>query len=278
MSTPGYTYSSSLTPPGFFSGRANVRHLYQPYRRPHPRIPLPHKSISVRHHLQPPERFPYVFRLHRRSPFLLHLEQPASRDTLCAGRVGIASAGLSVYGGGGSVSGGAVGAAAAPGPLAFLIIGPGGGGGRPSGVSARCVRARTLLSAFLALFDSDGFFRDRLHDFKGQKAKDVNDVVVGLGVRDDAEAGPLAEAFTFPKGERSLATVRPEDVLVARHVARAFVGAGEPGERSFVLFFFGVVGFVFDVVGGEGGGVGIGCCDAVGGRFGEKGVNFPGED
>ena len=224
-----------------------------------------------------------MFRLHRRAPFLLHLKQPAARDTLCCSGVGIASAAsLSVCGGSTGVGRGSVRAAATPRALAFLVITSSScpASGR-STTPTRRIRTRTLLPALLALLDADRLFCDRLNDLEGQKAEDIDDVVVGLGVRDDAEAGPLAEAFALAEGEGGLAAVGPEDVLVARHVARAFVGGREAGERGFVLLFFRVVGFVFEVIGGEVGGVGVGVGargDAVGGGFGEEGVDFPGQD
>ena len=72
--------------------------------------------------------------------------------------------------------------------------------------------------------DLERLLRDGLDDLEGQEAEDVDDVVVGLAVGDDAEAGPLAEALALAEGEGGLAAVGPVDVLVARHVLGAFVG------------------------------------------------------
>lgn len=78
----------------------------------------------------------------------------------------------------------------------------------------------------------------RLHDLEGEETEDVDDVVVGLAVGHDAEAGPLAEALALAEREGGLATVGPEDILVACHVLGAFVSRGEARKRRFVLLFF----------------------------------------
>ena len=86
--------------------------------------------------------------------------------------------------------------------------------------------------------------RQSLHDIIEQEAQDVDDVVVGFAVGDDAETGPLAEPFGFFVGEGCLAAFAVVDVFVLGHAFCALVGLLEAFEGGGVGFFFFFVVFV----------------------------------
>jgi hypothetical protein len=80
------------------------------------------------------------------------------------------------------------------------------------------------LQAGLLLLDVEGDLGQGLDHLKGQEAEDVDDVVRGPRVGDDAEAGPLAEALALAEGEGGLAVLGPGDVLLLGHGLCALVG------------------------------------------------------
>lgn len=108
--------------------------------------------------------------------------------------------------------------------------------GTTGGASATTT-ASFLLEEIFGLFHLEGLLGQGLDDLKGQEPQNVDDVVVGLAVRDDAEAGPLAETLALAEGEGGLATLGPVDVLLARHVLGALVGLLEPLQRREVHLF-----------------------------------------
>lgn len=60
---------------------------------------------------------------------------------------------------------------------------------------------RALIVQILRRFDLQRLFSEHLHNLKGQKAEDIDHVVVGSAVCDDAEAGPLSETLGFAEGK-----------------------------------------------------------------------------
>lgn len=111
------------------------------------------------------------------------------------------------------------------------------------------------------LLDLEGNFGQGLDHFKGEKAKDIDDVVGWLAVGDDAKAGPFAEPLALAPGEGCLTIFRPRHVLLSRHDFGALVGLAQTLERDVVHFFLLLVFFV----------VALGNFDRVEGR------GFPGE-
>lgn len=111
------------------------------------------------------------------------------------------------------------------------------------------------------LLDFQGNLGEGLDHLEGEEAEDVDNVVGGLAVRHDAEAGPLAEALALAVREGRLAVLRPGDVLFARHGLCALVGLAEALERDVVHFLFFFVVLV----------VALGHLDVV------EGGGFPGE-
>lgn len=108
----------------------------------------------------------------------------------------------------------------------------------------------------LLLLDLEGDLGEDLHHLEGQEAKDVDDIVRGLAVRHDAEAGPLPEPLALAVGEGGLAVLGPGDVLVLGHDLGALVGAAEAlegDEVHLVLILVLLVLALGDLDGVEGG-------------------------
>jgi hypothetical protein len=74
------------------------------------------------------------------------------------------------------------------------------------------------------------FFRQGLHNFKGQKSEDIDYIVVGLAVDDGAKSCPFSKPFTLSECKTCLTTVGPVHVFVFCHVLGSFVSRGQSGQ------------------------------------------------
>ena len=99
---------------------------------------------------------------------------------------------------------------------------------------ARVIGAALGAGHVLLFLDLEGDLGEGLDHLEGQEAEDVDDVVRRLAIRDDAEAGPLAEALALAPGEGGLAVLGPGDVLLLGHDLCALVGLAQPLERDVV--------------------------------------------
>lgn len=113
-----------------------------------------------------------------------------------------------------------------------------------------------LLIQVLLLLDAQRLLGEGLHDLKGQKAQDIDNIVVRLGLGDRPEASPLAEALALAESEGCLTVLRPRDVLLLGHGFGSLIGFLEALEGGVVHFLLVLVVFVValgDFLGVEGG-------------------------
>lgn len=116
--------------------------------------------------------------------------------------------------------------------------------------------AALLLIQVLLLLDAQRLLGEGLHDLKGQKAEDIDNIIVWLGFRDCSEASPLAETLALAEREGCLAILGPRDVLLLGHGLGALIGFLEALEGGVVHFLLVLVVFVValgDFLGVEGG-------------------------
>lgn len=116
--------------------------------------------------------------------------------------------------------------------------------------------AALLLVQVLLLLDTQRLLGERLHNLKGQKAEDIDNIVVRLGLGDGPKASPLAESLALAERERCLAVLGPRDVLLLGHGLGALIGLLEALEGGIVHFLLVLVVFVValgDLLGVEGG-------------------------
>lgn len=107
------------------------------------------------------------------------------------------------------------------------------------------VPAAVALVRVFDRFDFQRLLGEQRDDLVRQEAQNVHDVVVGLAVRHDAEARPLAETLAFAEGERCLSALGEVQIFLGVHAFGALVGLLEARERGGGHFVFLFVFFVF---------------------------------
>ena len=110
--------------------------------------------------------------------------------------------------------------------------------------AATAAAAKLTLVQILGVLDLQSLLGQGLDHLKSQEAQDVDNVVIGLTVRNHSEPGPFPEALSLAEGEGSLTTFRPVDVLFLGHILGAFVGFFEALEAGVVHFLFVLVFFI----------------------------------
>lgn len=97
-------------------------------------------------------------------------------------------------------------------------------------------------SHVLLLLGLESHLRQRLDHLKSEETQDVDDVVRGLAVGDDAEARPLAKALALAPGKRCLAVLGPSDIFLPGHGLGALVSLAQSLKGDVIhLFLFLVV-------------------------------------